>query len=90
MTSDYKTRRDEAADKYAFESPKYSGYPECFKNFKEGADWARADLMAQVEEILVKALEIASFRLKINGHEGYADADEALTAWQAIKETDNG
>lgn len=91
--SEYKARRDKAAE----DEPETNG-------FKSGADWARADLMKQVEEILVKALrrtqdvELWSSQRSLGNpehlrklvHNGYVIATDALIAWQAIKESDNG
>lgn len=73
--STYKTRRDEAAT-YSYEVDKDHEYA-----FKAGADWARADLMKQVEEILVKALE----KVREGFSHAGSDVAAALTAWEAIK-----
>lgn len=53
--SDYKARRDAAADKHYDETfPPNEWFDDKFSvdiSFCEGADWARADLMKEVEEI---------------------------------------
>lgn len=45
-----------AADKFVFECPKYSGYPEHVKTFKAGVAWRDANPNEKVQA-LVEALE---------------------------------
>lgn len=62
------------------------------KDFTVGSDWARADLMKQIDEILVKALNDFTSAKYFNpvANEWQPSvvrnvAKTALTAWQAIK-----